>query len=155
MHEFHYEFFEGYYNGPTTTTKVLQARYYWLTSFHDPHKTTQECDISNRYMGKRRQPTMPLKPMVIEEPFQHWSLDFIGVMNPNSSIGYKFILTITDYFTRWSEAIPCKIADQEVVIKMIRRLITYFGIPKTIIFDNNIAFTKVRLFEFVAEYDIY
>ena len=29
---------------------------------------------------------MPLKPMVVEEPFQQWGLDFIGVINPNSTL---------------------------------------------------------------------
>jgi len=52
-------------------------------------------------VGKRRQATMPLKPVVAEEPFQQWGLDSIGVINPNSSMGHNFILTIKYYFTRW------------------------------------------------------
>lgn len=72
---------------------------------------------------------MPLKPMMIEEPFQKWGLDFISVINTNFSIGHKFILTITNYFTRWFKVMPCKNTDQEVVIEMVKRLITCFGIP--------------------------
>ena len=80
-------------------------------------------------MGKRRQIVMPLKPMVVEEPFQQWGLNFIGVINPNSLVGHKFILTTISCFTRWLEAMPCKNADQEAVIDMIKRIITHFGIP--------------------------
>jgi len=80
-------------------------------------------------VGKRTQEAMPLKPMVIEVPFQQWGLDFIGVINPNSSVGHKFILTITNYFTRWLEAMQCKNVDQEAMIVMIKRIITHFGIP--------------------------
>jgi len=79
-------------------------------------------------MGKSRQDTMPLKPMVVEESLQQWGLCFIGIINPNSLAGHKFILTTIDYFTIWSEAMPCKIVDQEVVMHMIKRLITHFGI---------------------------
>ena len=44
--------------------------------------------------------------MVIEEPFQQWGLDFIGVKNHHSSAGHTYVLTITDYFTKSVEAIP-------------------------------------------------
>jgi len=80
-------------------------------------------------MRKRRQVAMPLKPMVVEEPFQQWGLDFIGVINPNSLASHKFILTTIDYFTRWSKVMPCKSVDQEAMIEMIKRIITHFGIP--------------------------
>jgi len=36
-----------------------------------------------------------LESIQVKEPFQQWGLDFIGVINPNSSIGHKFILTTT------------------------------------------------------------
>jgi len=66
--------------------------------------------------------------MVVEEPFQQWGMDFIGVLNPNSSVAHKFILTTIDYFTRWLEDMPCNNVDQEVVIEMIKRIITFFRI---------------------------
>jgi len=38
LHEFHYGLSRGNYSGPTTTTKILQARYYWPTMFQDSFK---------------------------------------------------------------------------------------------------------------------
>eukprot|EP00253_Pinus_taeda_P010005 PITA_10005 len=35
-------------------------------------------------------------------------LDFIGEIHPSSSGQHKWILTATDYFTKWIEAIPCR-----------------------------------------------
>jgi len=72
---------------------------------------------------------MNIKPMVVEEPFKQWVLDFIGVMNPNSSTGHNFILTTIDYFTIWAKAMPCKNVDQEAMIEMIKKIITCFIIP--------------------------
>lgn len=71
---------------------------------------------------------MLLKPMVVEDPFQQWVLYFIGIINPNSSMSHKFILITIYYFTILLEAISCKSAYQEVVMEMIKRLITHFGI---------------------------
>jgi len=39
-----------------------------------------------------------------------WALDFMGVINPPSSEGHKFILVATKYYTKWIEVITLKIA---------------------------------------------
>jgi len=32
-----------------------------------------------------------------------WALDFMGVINPSSCEGHKFILVATEYYTKWVE----------------------------------------------------
>lgn len=55
-------------------------------------------------------------------------------------MGHKFILNATYYFIRWLEAMPCKIPYQEVVIEMIKRIITRFGIPQIVVLENDPTF---------------
>ena len=62
---------------------------------------------------------LPLKPIVVQAPFQQWGLDFIGKFKDNSSNGYSWILTATDYFTKWVEAIPTKKATDVVVMDFL------------------------------------
>jgi len=69
LHEFHYEFSRGHYSGPTTATKILQVEYYWPTIFKDSFKIFQEYDKCSRFVGKKRQATIPLKLVMVEEPF--------------------------------------------------------------------------------------
>jgi hypothetical protein len=45
--------------------------------------------------------TLPLKPVVVETPFQQWGLDFIGEFKGNFNNNFKWIITATDYFTWW------------------------------------------------------
>jgi hypothetical protein len=59
---------------------------------------------------------MPLVPVKTEDPFQQWGLDVIGKINPHSSTQHRWILTVTDYFTKWVEAIPTRRATDSVVI---------------------------------------
>jgi hypothetical protein len=59
---------------------------------------------------------MPLVPVKTKAPFQQWGLDFIGEINPHSSAQHRWILTVTDYFTKWVEAIPTRRATDSVVI---------------------------------------
>ena len=34
------------------------------------------------------------------------AIDFIGPIHPTSSQGNRYILTVSDYFSKWAEAIP-------------------------------------------------
>jgi len=35
-----------------------------------------------------------------------WGMDMVSLINLPSSKGHRFILAITDYFSKWVEAIP-------------------------------------------------
>eukprot|EP00253_Pinus_taeda_P029683 PITA_29683 len=50
---------------------------------------------------------------MIYRPFQQWGLDVIGEITPNSSQQHKYILTATDYFTRWTEGIPLRTINED------------------------------------------
>ena len=68
---------------------------------------------------------------MIEAPFQLWGLDFIGEINPNSSRQHKWILTATDYFTKWIEAIPTRRATETVIMDFLEEnILARFGCPK-------------------------
>jgi hypothetical protein len=83
---------------------------------------------------------------MVEAPFQQWGLDIIGEFKDNSSNGYQWILTATDYFTRWVESIPTKKAIEEVVIKFLEeRIITRSGVSSKITTDNAKAFSSHAL----------
>ncbi|XP_057864863.2 uncharacterized protein LOC131072644 [Cryptomeria japonica] len=91
---------------------------------------------------------MPLRPVSVEEPFAQWGLDFVGMINPPSSAGHKWILTATDYFTRWSEAIPLWNSSESEVLTFLEDLTCRYGTPKTVISDNARAFTGSRITQF-------
>jgi transposase InsO family protein len=100
-------------------------------------------------------PTFPLKPVVVEAPFQQWGLDFIGEFKDNSNNGYHWVLTAIDYFTRWVEAIPTKKATEEVMMNFLEdRIITRFGAPAKITTDKAKAFSSMTLAIFCFKYGI-
>ncbi|KAH9328593.1 hypothetical protein KI387_000701, partial [Taxus chinensis] len=88
----------------------------------------------------------PLKPVVIEEPFQQWGLDFIGVLNPNSSAGHTHVLTATDYFTKWVEAILVKQTSTAVICDFIKEnILVRYGIPQKIMMDNATNLSSIEM----------
>jgi hypothetical protein len=61
-------------------------------------------------------------------PFRGWGMDMIGKINPPSSKGHQFILAITDYFTKWVEAVPMKSITSWDVINFVKEHVIYrFG----------------------------
>lgn len=90
---------------------------------------------------------MALIPIVVDEPFAQWGIDFIDMINPPSSAGNKWILIATDYFTRWTEVIPLKNATEVKILNFLREMVARFEPQKTIIIDNARDFLG---FEFVG-----
>ena len=52
--------------------------------------------------------TMPaeLHPVPVHYPWHHVGIDFVGPISPTSNAGNRYILTLSDYFTKWVEAVP-------------------------------------------------
>ena len=106
-------------------------------------------------MGKQKLAALPLTPIVVLAPFQQWGLDFIGKFKDNSSNDFCQILTATDYFTKWVEAIPTKNAIKKVVMDFIEeRIITIFRTPLKITTDNAKAFSSGEVNDFYFKYGI-
>ena len=74
--------------------------------------------------------------MMITEPFEQWGMDIIGEIKLNSSLQHKYILTATDYFTRWVEAIPLrKINEDEVISFLQDHIMTRFGVIVSLVLN--------------------
>eukprot|EP00253_Pinus_taeda_P026614 PITA_26614 len=111
-----------------------------------------ECQI---FQGKQRLQPLPLRPVEINAPFQQWGLDFIGKIHPASSEQHRWILTATDYFTKWIEAIPTRQATDSVIISSLENnILSRFGCPSKLITDNATSFKSKRMVDFCHKYNI-
>ena len=112
---------EGHFAGSTTTHKILRVGFYCPTLFKDTHthaRNYKTCQLSVR---KKKRATIPLQPVIVSRPFEQWGLDIIEEITPSSSKLHKYILTATDYFTRWVEVIPLTHVNKKVVIQFIEQ----------------------------------
>ena len=90
--------------------------------------------------------------VIIFEPFEQRVIDIIGEINSNSSLQHKYILTATDYFTRWVEAIPLRKVNEDAVMDFLQdHIMTRFGVPISLVFDNAPYFSSIKLTEFSNE----
>ena len=47
-----------------------------------------------------------LNPVPVKAPWYMIGIDFVGPLSPEAADGSTYILTISDYFTKWAEALP-------------------------------------------------
>ena len=122
--------------------KILRNCFYYPGMFKDVEEWVK-CDSCQYLKGRVQLAALPLKPVVIEEPFQQWGLDFIGPIHPSSTTRHTHILMETNYFTKWVEAIPVKQTTSEVVCSFIKEnILVRFGVPNKIFTDNATNFSQ-------------
>jgi transposase InsO family protein len=98
---------------------------------------------------------LPLKLISVEAPFQQWGLDFIREIQSPSSGQHRWILTATNYFTKWIEAVPRRQAIDSVIIKFLENnILSHFGCHRNIITDNAVDFRSKKLIDFYNQYHI-
>jgi len=123
--------------------------------FADVFKTVKSCHNCQIFEGKHKLQPLPLKTIEVSAPFKQSGLDFIGEIHPSSSGQHRWILTTTDYFMKWIEAIPTRQAMDAVIISFLENnILSRFGCLNKLITDNTIAFKSKQMVEFCSKYHI-
>jgi hypothetical protein len=122
--------------------------------FADVCKKVRTCIKCQKFTGKQQLKSLPLKLVVVSGPFQQWGLDFIGEIHPASSGKHRWILTATDFFTKWIEDIPTRSASHKVIIGFLEDLIMRFSCPSKFVTDNAAAFGSEPLAKFCEQFEI-
>ena len=120
-----------------TAHKVLRAINYWPTLFRDSHACARNYKVFQMNAAIERRLAFPLQLVTVENNFEQWGLDVVGEISPNSLKLHKYILTTTDYFTRWTDTIPLKnVNDNKIIQFLEHNIITKFGVPNSLVFYN-------------------
>jgi len=96
-----------------------------------------------------------LRPTVALWPFEAWGIDVVGPIILSTSKGHRFILVITDYFSKGAEAIPQAEVKASNMVNFIKHYVIHrFGVPRRIIHDNGPQFVSQVFYRFCDKYRI-
>jgi len=142
--------------GRDRTKAKIQYDYYWPTISKDICDFIRTCDACQRtnYMISPDVPEMT----TVEVPRIAWrkvAMDLIGpFLGPNreplSKAGYKYILTLQCYTTKWPEAFALKTKTAEEVAYKLNEVLCRFGPVNDLISDNGGEFRN-RLLSLLAD----
>ena len=123
-----------------TTDKVLMC-FYWPGYSTDIVNFVRSCDVCQRTIPKSKVPKVDMQRMpIIDTPFKRVAVDLVGPLYPSSDNGYKYILTLVDYATRYPEAVPLKFITAQAVAEALVDIYSRIGIPEEILSDQGTQF---------------
>ncbi|CAL9011504.1 unnamed protein product [Prunus brigantina] len=103
------------------------------------------CHTWQVHANLSHKPPTLLQDMRTPWPFHTWGLDLIGTIHPPFD-GYIWILTATEYSTKWVEAVPLRKATGAAIANFIREyIVCRFGIPYKIVTDNGTPFVNKQV----------
>jgi hypothetical protein len=109
-------------------------------------------------VGKmNRRDEKPLIPQVTLKVFKKWKIDFVGPINPPTKrSGTRYIITVTEYLTRWVEAAPVKFCSVETTTHFLfEQVITRFGCPRILMSDQGSHFINNTIKAMTEEFEVY
>jgi len=131
---------------------IRRSGFYWPTMLEDCFKYYKGCQACQKFGKIHMVPASAMNPIIKPWPFRGWGMDMIGKINPPSSKGHMWILAITDYFTKWVEAVPMKsVASKDVISFVKEHVIHRFGIPQTITTDGGSVFISHEFRKFCED----
>ena len=63
-----------------------------------------------------------LHPVPVKSPWYHLGIDFVGPISPVSISGNHYILTVSDYFTKFGWAVPMQTKEARPVVSELRKV---------------------------------
>ena len=135
LHQMHTNILSGHMGEKKTREKTLQ-RFYWFGIRDDIRywiKTCIECQANKK---PPKSPKAPLGDMSVGAPLDRLATDYLGPF-PVTPRGNRYILTVTDQFSKWVEIFP--LPDQSAekcAITILNEVISRYGCPLSIHSDQ-------------------
>ncbi|GLJ17131.1 hypothetical protein SUGI_0296430 [Cryptomeria japonica] len=142
-------------SGPTLAKKLIRTGYYWPNMEKDSYQFVKKCKQCQIHGDLIHAPAQELQPLASPWPFCQRGLDLIGKIHPLSSNGHKFIITATEYFTKWIEAVPLtQVTGKQIATFILNYIICRYGILVSIITDNGCPFKNQDVCELCDHFHI-
>ena len=124
------------------TMERVKQRYYWPGYELDVQKWIAECASCQQRNTPQPTSKAPLGTITAKHPFDVLSWDIMGPL-PVTSQGNKYVLVVTDLFSKWTEAFPLKCTDSETLAKvLIKKVICRYGVPSSLHSDQGANLTS-------------
>ena len=140
LKELHERICGSHTRGKSLSHRALTQGYWQPNMQREAQEYVKKCDQCQRFAPNIHQPGNVLNPLSSPWPFAQWGLDIIGPF-PKVARNMMWLLVSTDYFTKWVKVKPlANIRDVDAKRFMWKNIVTQFGIPYTLISNNELQF---------------
>ena len=139
--------------GIDNTCELIRQRYYWPRMREEVELYVKSCITCGGCKQPHHYLKAPLRHVITYEPMDTIAIDHIVPTKEGATKrGYRLILSITDVFSGYVLALPCKTKRSEETIRLIlHKWCLRFGYPSEILADNDTSFSS-EFFNEVCSY---
>lgn len=131
--------------GIKRTYYKISAIYYWPGMFQDITDYVRACIECNRRKGHQTTRVGELISLTTSEPWELAGIDIFGPL-PTTARENRYVIVITDHFTKWIELIAILRMDAELIAKMyVETFVLRTGPPKKLLSDRGKQFVSQLL----------
>ncbi|XP_071739546.1 uncharacterized protein [Rutidosis leptorrhynchoides] len=118
------------YVGPNQASMIIREMHEGICGLHSgPRLIVIHAKVQN-------QPKQDMISVLSAWPFSKWGIDLIGPLTEAPG-GYKWLVVVIDYFTKWTEEKPLSTTPGKQIEKFVwEHIVCRFGIPQEIVSDN-------------------
>jgi transposase InsO family protein len=132
----------------------LTEQYYWKGMYNDVKEWIAMCDDCCTRKTSQDKNQGLIQTINSNRPFQIVGTDITGPF-PKIKEGKRYIITFTDHFTKWVEAVAIEKGDAKTVANcFIKNVILRHGAPEQILSDRGKAFIREMMTEIENELEI-
>jgi len=125
------------------TAAGIQSRAYWPTWSSDLDLFLRHCTPCAYYHRSCAPRHAMLHPPLIGEPWERVSMDICGPF-PRYQRSNRYIVTLVDHFSKWSEAIALRSHMAPVVARVLMtHMFSRFGDPRQLLTDRGSEFESI------------
>lgn len=131
----------GGHRGVERMKSTIRKFYHWPSMSSDIKKYVENCAVCEKSKITRHTHTPLQITSVAQAPFEKIYIDFVGEINPNSSDGHKYIMSISCDLTKYVIMVPTFDSTALTAAKtVVEEVCLVFNFPKIIVSDNGPAF---------------
>ncbi|XP_070015310.1 uncharacterized protein [Nicotiana sylvestris] len=140
--------------GPSQTEYVMREIYEGHCGNHAGGRSLVKTMIRAGYYWPKMEEDAENLWLNVTSAKDTWGMNIVGPL-PQAKGKVRFLLVLTDYFTKWVEARAFKhVREKEVRDFIWRNIICRFGVPKEIVCDNGPQFIGTQITEFFQSWQI-
>ena len=142
LSEAHDTIFGGHF-GIERTLEKLKRHWFWPRMTKDVDDYVKSCSICQLNRHSTQRATGLLHPIKSDRPWQIVTMDFVGKFAPGRITGNTMCLVMVDKFSKYVllESVPESVNAEQTADIFVRRVVSQFGVPESVISDRGPQFT--------------
>jgi len=131
----------GGHLGISKTYAKMKSRMYFPQMRKTVTDCIRSCDSCQRVNYSNTKPPGHMSSPLVTASWNTVHMDMMGPYVKSHPGGYQFIIVLIDYFSKWVEIFPSRLATATNISKILeRQIFCRYGLPKFIVTDNGPCF---------------